>query len=363
MRKPPLTARYARRAFTLIELLVVIAIIAILIGLLLPAVQKVREAAARATCANNLKQLGLAAHAYHDGNKKLPPAVLVYNPGPPGTSNMCSQYRNPRPGPNWACFLLPYIEQIDVFRAFDINAYMDSDGADTHWMSVCQAQSIPTMLCPSDAANNQQDFIAPEGTGTWKRGNYAANAGPSWLHWTLDGHSDDDDGMGVGGGCFGVNWGATLPQITKQDGTAYTVMFNEVRAGMNPQDRRGVWAMGASGSSITAAHATGDSVTPNDQEHKSDDTENCMTALAGTYGGQSSWGNAADLDQFGCSWDNAPQNWPNWQGQARSKHPGGVNACFADGSVRWVSNNVPENIWKWMNSRNDGHTYSFDYIN
>ncbi len=367
MRIPPLSARRVRWAFTLIELLVVIAIIAILIGLLLPAVQKVREAAARASCANNLKQLGLAAHAYHDAFKKLPPAVQVFEPGANGTMNMVSWYRTPQPGPNWCVFLLPYLEQQDLFKSFDINAYWDTDGADTKWRTMCQQAVLPTMLCPSDV-NNQTDFLAPEGTGTWKRGNYAANAGPFWLNHQLDGQGVTDSNDTVpastpAGGCFGVNWGGTLQQIGKQDGTTYTIMFNEIRAGMNPQDRRGVWAMGTAGSSVTAAHAFGDCQLPNDTDPKSDDTENCGTALGETYGAMSNWGNAGEMDHFGCSWDNGAQNWPNWQGQARSKHAGGVNACFADGAVHWISDNVDEKIWFYMNSRNDGQLYSFDNVN
>src|SRR5438034_458642 len=101
--------RPGRRAFTLIEVLVVIAIIAVLIGLLLPAVQKVREAAARAKCANNLKQLGLAVHNYHDARNAMPPDRLA--PGGFVT---------------WAVLILPYIEQDSVYKLWNLNArYID----------------------------------------------------------------------------------------------------------------------------------------------------------------------------------------------------------------------------------------------
>jgi prepilin-type N-terminal cleavage/methylation domain-containing protein/prepilin-type processing-associated H-X9-DG protein len=130
-----------RRAFTLIELLVVIAIIAVLIGLLLPAVQKVREAAARAKCKNNLKQIGLAMHNYHGALGKFPPGYLATNPGPGWSDDR-------GPGWGWGALLLPYLEQDSLYRQIQLA----KDVIDPVHAAV-RTTSLSVFLCPSDPGN------------------------------------------------------------------------------------------------------------------------------------------------------------------------------------------------------------------
>src|SRR5215471_745263 len=134
-----------RSAFTLIELLVVIAIIAILIGLLLPAVQKVREAAARMSCSNNAKQIGLGLHNYHDVNLKFPPASQVPW-GRVGTDDAHMDYTGPF-GPNWAVLILPYIVQNGT----------PPPGVNLSWRVVV-GTPLKIFLCPSDP-NNQKPYL------------------------------------------------------------------------------------------------------------------------------------------------------------------------------------------------------------
>ncbi|HEY1859854.1 MAG TPA: DUF1559 domain-containing protein [Gemmataceae bacterium] len=349
-----------RAAFTLIELLVVIAIIAILIGLLIPAVQKVREAASRIRCCNNLKQIGLANHNYHDSRGRFPPAVEIADPPTaPPFFDIASAYRKPGFGPNWAVYLLPFIEQDNLYAQISPRGYLASHGVDQSWRAIA-GTVIPTFLCPSDH-NNAGRFTMNLEYGPvdgWARGNYAANAGPGWFNWTQGGQSHDGStthGTFTNnvGGVMAINWGATLTQLSNEDGTSTTIMFNEVRAGLNPQDRRGTWAMGLAGCSVTAAHAIGDATTPNDRWEKADDIEDCSLFWYHGIGSR---------DRMGCSndnWGNGSHDWPNWQGQARSRHMGGVNACFADGSVHFIGDTVSQTVWRYMNSRNDGKTYEY----
>src|SRR5437879_5601466 len=110
--------RVSRKAFTLIELLVVIAIIAILIALMVPAVQKVREAAARTQCINNLKQIGLAMHNFHDTNRRLPPGYMA-TAAYPGTS----------PGWGWAAYILPYLDQMPLYNQINFQQPLQGQAA------------------------------------------------------------------------------------------------------------------------------------------------------------------------------------------------------------------------------------------
>lgn len=348
-------------AFTLIELLVVIAIIAILIGLLLPAIQKVREAMSKLKCVNNMKQLGLACHNYMDANLTFPAYVQIAGVSTigPGPWDILSSYRNPGFGPNWVVLLLPHIEQSALYNQFSsgIANFMPSNGTDLSWRGL-RGNKISLLICPSD--NGAETPFALNG-GNWARGNYAANSGPGTMPETLGGGSvlnppgSTAIGDGLTGGPMAINWGGRTLDIT--DGTSNTILLNELRIGLNSNDRRGVWAMGLGGASVTGSNNRGDSILPNDSLEKADDIEDCTAArqLAGV--GNSGWGAL----QMGCSYDNASRNWPNSQAQARSRHLGGVNACFADGSVKFIKNSIQQNIWGYIQSRNDGQVFDTNY--
>ncbi|HET6575223.1 MAG TPA: DUF1559 domain-containing protein [Fimbriiglobus sp.] len=167
-----------RRGFTLIELLVVIAIIAILIGLLLPAVQKVREAAARTTCSNNLKQLALGLHNYHSAYEKFPAGIRRdQGPAPPSTNN----YRlneTPLRRTNWTIEVLPYIEQENVQKKWNYTNFNANRGV-TGDPATCTWHAIKTFNCPSDPAPavDTTSDAAESPPRHWGLTRYVANAG------------------------------------------------------------------------------------------------------------------------------------------------------------------------------------------
>ncbi len=328
------------RAFTLIELLVVIAIIAVLIGLLLPAVQKVREAAARMTCSNHLKQLGLACHNYHDVSQKLPPAVLVR-----GTQTPINEEQDF--GPNWAVLILPYIEQDNLFNqhATAINSYPRNGNFD--WRAVA-GNPVKVYKCPSDGASDGENYNGPGGLSApngWSRGNYAANAG--FMNWNraISGSESPNgvDGFFGGAGPFRINSGLGIHRM--QDGSSNTMLLTELRAGLvgtgDDRDQRGSWALGHPGSSIIVHYSEIDCGGPNDTNPASDDVRDCRRMPDG---------------RGGCCEDCPGST----QATARSYHTGGVNVCLGDGSVRFVRDSISQPVWAWLGSHQDGQPFSLD---
>jgi prepilin-type N-terminal cleavage/methylation domain-containing protein/prepilin-type processing-associated H-X9-DG protein len=359
----PASATRSRGGFTLIELLVVIAIIAILIGLLVPAVQQVREAAARIQCANNIKQLATACADYHDTYKRLPPAVQIQKGLDPTTAHANF-------GPNWVCFLLPYIEQTPLYNSVStsIQTYMTT-GSNT-WRNI-RGAVIPLLECPSDSDGQASPWTGAG--GGWARGNYACNAGGIHQpnnppHILTNGFANCSPAQGWvstnygqsptyasnssfggpvpdgthGGGVMCINWGATLISISNEDGTSNTIMLNEVRTGtfLSTSEPRGTWALGFPGASVTCAGWSWDCLTPNDHSDNSDDVEG---GIDDPNDGMGAW-----------------QTCPFQQATARSKHIGGVNAAFCDGSVRFIGNSVTQAVWWYMNCRDDGKTWTVE---
>jgi prepilin-type N-terminal cleavage/methylation domain-containing protein/prepilin-type processing-associated H-X9-DG protein len=364
-----------RPGFTLIELLICIAILGILLGLAVPGIMKARELAYRAECANNLHNIGLAALNYQEQKKRLPVAIKMpyaqkaVLPGLADTSGIpphemindsaarIDSDPNYPFGPNWAVYLLEYVGQGPLFREARVTDYMEgwntkNDALRDRWRKVVQGQIVPLYLCPADVGADTPfqgggQFYS-RCLGSWARGNYAANAGPVWWQLSVDGR-EFKELYGLSKPVMGANYGADTRLIP--DGATRTIMFNEVRIGVSPLDPRGVWAMGYPGSSVTAGNAIGDCTTPNDHNEGSDDVE----------GGPSFYyPGIGTRDQMGVSQGLLNLGWPSWQAQARSRHFGGVNVCFADGHVQFVSNYVLQGVWFYMLSPVDGVPYSDD---
>jgi prepilin-type N-terminal cleavage/methylation domain-containing protein/prepilin-type processing-associated H-X9-DG protein len=325
----------ARRGFTLIELLVVIAIIAILIGLLLPAVQKVREAAARTKCQNNLKQIGLACHNFDNVNGALPPngAYLPANSSATFTGDSYSALSR----------LLPYIEQDVLYKLVDFTLAATSQPTVT-------AQRIAVYVCPSELNDMPRPGMPPRYPAT-----YGANEG-SWLVWNPSAAQGGDGAFPFMP--FPQQLGLKMLDIV--DGTSTTVGFAEVKAfgsylrgsgtapAVPPTTTADVLALG--GSFKQAVAHTGWT-----------EGQTFQTGLTFVFPPNTStpFLNSADGMTYDVDWvsglDGSSTTATDYAAMtARSYHSGGVNTLFMDGSVRFTANSIDQLIWRAMGTRNGG---------
>jgi prepilin-type N-terminal cleavage/methylation domain-containing protein/prepilin-type processing-associated H-X9-DG protein len=314
--------RVCPAGFTLIELLVVIAIIAILIGLLLPAVQKVREAASRMKCTNNLKQWGLAMHNYHDAYGMLPPFTRV----------------NPN-RQNWAPFVMPYLEQQNRVAGYNLN---------THWYNAPNLAAtqipLPVFYCPSDRPGamwtDQSGYVS-------SRGNYVVCYGTVLF---------GGGAIGPGRGIFGCSAIASAsgnnftPYETRiahiSDGTSSTILMSEVIVAKldNNQNGGGNWQNGDFRGHVwhdatmsSPSHCPNIFMTVNGPNSTVPDN-----ALCGTV---------PNNDKLmPCTNGSTTTR----QNTARSRHPAGVNVAYADGSIRFVANAIDVSAWQAMGTMDSG---------
>ncbi len=313
-----------RSAFTLIEILVVITIIGILIALLLPAVQKVREAANRAKCANNLKQLALAAHQYHDTKGKFPNGLHTVDTNDGGYAN----------GTCWEVELLPYFEQDNLKNRWDYNDFRHNVAGG---VNATTAQSLKVLLCPSDTLPDLVRYYSEDGSpqyayaeGWYGLHSYSGNGGkrsfPPLAIVTRDGIFHQDSNIG-------------LADVT--DGASNTFLFGE-RSHYDPEFDRltftystafyplAKWGNWAGVYAVTASLANHLLSTPAPINFRIP-ADISVDDFLGPTGAQNN-----RLCAFG------------------SGHSGGANFAFADGSVRFLSESIPLETLQALSTRAGG---------
>jgi prepilin-type N-terminal cleavage/methylation domain-containing protein/prepilin-type processing-associated H-X9-DG protein len=360
--------RRLRSGFTLIELLVVIAIIAVLIGLLLPAVQKVREASSRAKCQNNLKQIILSAHNFESTNNAFPPGAskLPVQPnGPPVVSNPTTPSATFPSGTSRASALvqlLPYVEQASKYQQFNFDYSVNNPTAPITAANdpnaAARAQDMPIYLCPSDPSDGS--FNNGTVPGTNGRSNYFGNAGRSI--------SMLDDAEGNGGAWSGVFWVEYTsrqaawynnnPRRVKildiADGTSSTAMFAEIKRGWNDTSRpRDVQdPLTTSGNYSTVVTTT--TTQPTDCTNAS--PPSFRYAGLQYYRPDVIWTSLYShmMTPNSQSYDCVDASLLRGVVTARSYHQGGVNVGFCDGSIRFITDGIDQRTWQLLGSRADG---------
>jgi prepilin-type N-terminal cleavage/methylation domain-containing protein/prepilin-type processing-associated H-X9-DG protein len=325
-----------RRAFTLIELLVVIAIIGILIALLLPAVQAAREAARRSSCRNNLKQIGLALHNFHDSRKEFP-AGHPYKVCPAYPNVHAFLYR-------WSphAMITPYMEQYNIYKALNLEVPLYTysgpqcgPGYDVHPGNLEPvSHMIKPVLCPSDLERAIDEGFGPT--------NYVSCWGSGVPPWTVHTTSETD-------GVFYNDSETRFADVT--DGTSNTAMFSEST----------LWP-GGDASTLTPHNMADVTVTFRSSTVSALSEDLCSSVGSSVH----AFRNARWVDGWPTRSGYDHRLSPNspvpdcarvspmrelWKA-ARSRHPGGVNLLLCDGSVRFIGETIDLQTWHALGSRN-----------
>ena len=338
-----MNSRRNDRAFTLIELLVVIAIIAVLIALLLPAVQQSREAARRTQCRNNLKQIGIALHAYHDSLQVFPPGRIT-NHTQPGEGRCWSAYAH----------LLPYMGENAIYNAvnFSLNPEQGATVSAVLQNTTALNQTLEALLCPTDFYNQKLQGDSGVHNYSLSTGNTLPVSPRNPWSLPVNGIFFENSSVRVGDIVDGTSQTACVSETIKSeggpavwDGSSLTNGFVLTRgntnapptapgltaygtqctgAGLQLQQTRGSrWFYGAPGHSMYNHHRW-----PNDPR------PDCRGGLPHSSRSDPYWSELSHSVT------------------ARSRHPGGVHLLLCDGSVRFISNDVDRDIWKALGSRN-----------